>query len=388
MSTPAESPEGPAGGVADRLGIAFDLERQAEAAPEGADVDAASEAPEEPEATPESEDVEQPEREEEEQEAEASEEEAAEEPEAEAEAKPTDEEGTEIATLDDMDAAFQVGKGEFAKNVQVEVGEEKMTLADALERAAQAPAPAQMAQMLAERRQVEEEASAERQKTYQERDALFFGVLNTLLGKAETTLGFSKAQLDAMRETDPEGWAIKAEDARQFYAELDAAVAAAKEHQGKRSEEDQAILQKRHEEEGNKLIAAVPEWRAIKPDDEAGVQRVIDECTEISEWVQENYNFTAEEMADMPDHRLALVFRDLFQKSKTVQKRSEIKQTLRLKKKRAPQTVIPTSPKRAPVDTRAKARAAAKKRQRETAGDPNRVKEHEEAAAERLGDLL
>lgn len=90
----------------------------------------------------------------------------------------------------------------------------------------------------------------------------------------------------------------------------------------------------------------------------------------------------------MPDHRLALIFRDNFILSQQAAKSEETKKTLTKKKMTVRRSVLPTRPRRAKGDPRQIARAAAKQLQRETIGRPDRAKEHGEAAAERLGDFL
>jgi hypothetical protein len=359
---------------AEKLGNLFEQEQEAVAAEEQ---DAkASAAPEEPVAEPESGEAEEVEAESEEPEEAAAEEEPAEAEEAE---EPTEEE-VEISSLDDLAQALEVEPDELAKHLQVKIGEESMPLSSVIERASQMPLPEQMAQMMGEQREVVTTQETERAQKFNDTQALFFGAVQAMITQAEMEGGFSDAELARLKAEDPERWAIKAEERRQFSAQIDAGVNAARQNQAANQEREAEVYRQRATEEGMKLIQAIPAWQ---------VQDVaIKEATEISEFIQKEYNFSAEEMADMPDHRLALAFRDLFIAKNAVAKTEKTKKTLTKKKLKARTSVIPTRPRRAKGDPRATALAAARKRQRQTVGDQNRVTEHEDATAELLEGQL
>lgn len=215
----------PEHGIADRLGEAFELEQEDAAnVEEGAK---ASEEPEEPEPQPES-------GEPEEVEAEAEESEETAEEEEEDWFEETAEEDVEISSFEELAEALEVDPAELSEHLKVKIGEESVPLSEVIVRASQAPLPEQMAQMMAEQTQVVTNAEAERVKFYQEGQANITGAMHALITQAEAEGGFSDQELTRLKHEDPERWAIKAEERRQFSANIDAGVRAARIKPGTR----------------------------------------------------------------------------------------------------------------------------------------------------------
>jgi len=379
MTAPTDVPEHD---IADRMGVAFDLEREAEAAGEEevAEATPAAEEPEEQPELPETRQVEEPPGEEDEkaeakpeEEPEPVEEEVAEEPE------PAEDE-KEISTLEDLAEAFEVEPTELTSHLQVTIGEETIPLSEVIERASAAPLPAQLSEMVGQQREAIEGAETQRQQAFEESEATFLGAVNALLNKAELEGGYSEEAMARLKMEDPEQWAIRSEERRQFYASVDASVKLAREHQQARAQQQAELYQHRSAEEGLKLINAIPEWQDSN--------LAVWEATLISQSVQDRYGFTPEEMAQMPDHRLALAFRDAHRFHRLLDGAVETKKSLTKKKLTTRKSVMPTRPRRAKGDPQATARAAARKRQRATAGDVRSLRDNEMAAAELLGDHL
>jgi hypothetical protein len=375
MTAPVENTEFSESGIEDRLGQAFDLEREAEnqelvseteevaeeQSPQGeyTDVEAVEDVSEEPE---ESEEVEEGE------------------PEAEEEVKEEPGEEHEIRTLDDLAAAFEIEPEQLTQHLQVQIGEETLPLSEVIERASTTPLPAQLEAAVSEQRQAIEQAEATRNEEFQANETAFLGTLNLLISQIEQGGQFSDEAMAALKNENPEQWAVASEEKRQLHALIDSSIKAAHDHQQLRQQQSYQAYETRATEEGMKLVQAIPEWQ----DQETAIR----EATEIGEWVVQQYGFTEEELGDMPDHRLALVFRDNFLAHQAETKAKETKKTLTKKKLRARKSVVPTRPKRARGDAGAKARAAARQRQRETARDPDRATEHVDATSELMGDFL
>ena len=317
-------------------------------------------------------------------------------PEAEAEPEPTPEEdleaGPEAETAEseeqevirgeaDLAKAFGVEVQDLRENFNVQIGEESVPLSDVIERASQAPVPAQVAEMLAQQNQTITQKAQQWEQEHQSQQAVSIGVIQHFLSQLEGDSGLSDAALAALKAEDPEAWAVKSEEKRQFYGAIDASIRSAREAQEKFEAQQNEILQQRYAEEGAKLLQHVPEWNT----DPELAQR---EAPAIAAHVQKKYGWTDEEMAQMPDHRLGLLMRNDYLNDLKEAKAKEIRKTLDAKKLTAARTVTPTKARRPRTDPAATHRAALRKRQHETENDPNRQDEYLDAVAEELSGFL
>lgn len=371
MSAPAAPNEERNLDLESRLDAAFERERAAESEeePEEAITERPPQAPApEGEAPP-------AESEEPKKEAEKEEPKEGEEPEERAEG-----DEVEIQTLDQLAEALEVDAEDLAKNLKIKVGEEEMTIAEAVERAGHAPAPAQMAAMLGEQLQVTQEAEKQRTQLFQDGQSSFLGVIQALISDAESRGGFSEEDLALLKRDYPEQWAVKVQERNELYARFDHSIKHARANQQLHEQRRSEISTQRAAQEGMKMIEAIPEWR--------DGERAVKEATEIAEYIQHRYHFSVEEMADMPDHRLALAFRDLFIADKAKEKSVKAKQTLTEKLVKAKRSIVPTRPRRAREDPAATKRAAARKRMRDASGDPTRSRDYEDAVSEVMEGIL
>jgi len=356
MTAPPETLAAPEHKTAERLGNLFSMVQEGKATEEGVltgeEVEETAETEEEP-VEPEAEETTEEEPTEEEEEAEAKPDEEKSEEEA---------EEKEVSNLDEWAEAFGVDRDVLTKHIQVEVGDETMPLADALERAGQAPAPAQMAEMLAQKSQEIAAQEAKRQEEFTANQNAFLASIHTLIGVAHNGLGVSDAALAHLRETDPSEWAVKSEERRQLDALLDRAMQEAAQYQVSRQQQQNEAFQTRIAQEGCELLKKNPEWKDEK--------QALWDATLISQTLQDKYGFTPEEIGGMFDHRLALVFQDAHRFHKIIEGSAKAKKTLTLKKQTAQKSLVPTRPRKAKGDPRKQARAAALKQFRATRGDP------------------
>lgn len=313
-------------------------------------------------------------------------------PEVETEPEPTPEEGLEAEPAEpdeqeiirgeaDLAQAFGVDVQDLRENFNVQVGEESVPLSDVIERASQAPVPAQVAEMLAQQNQAISQKAEQWEQEHQSQQATSIGVIQHLLTQLEGDSGLSDASLASLKIEDPEAWAVKSEEKRQLYGAIDASIRSTREAQEKFEAQKNEILQQRYAEEGAKLLQHVPEWNTDP-------ELAQSEAPAIAAHAQKKYGWTDEEMAQMPDHRLGLLMRNDYLNDLKEAKTKEIRKTLDAKKLTAARTVTPTKARRPRTDPAATHRAALRKRQLETENDPNRQDEYLAAVAEDLSGFL
>jgi hypothetical protein len=302
------------------------------------------------------------------------------------EAKPVEavEDGDEIKTTEDLAKVFEVEQEELLGKLSVPLGDEMVPLKDVIERATQAPAPAQMAAMMVEQRAMLDQNEAARQHNFMADHTAYVGVTNAILTQTEAERGFDQASLAALKRDDPELWAVRVAERREFYGTVQANVMAAQQFQARQNARTEEVLQQRRVEEGMKIIQAVPEW--------ADSEVAVKEATEIHDAVCGAFGFTQEEMHQMPDHRLALLMRRWHQLEGYVYqeatKKQETRKTLDAKKLRAQRTTVPNRSARLDVNSRSRDLAALSKAQRETAGDPSKLADHYAASAQLMGAMM
>jgi len=327
----------------------------AEASPE-------SEAPETPEVAPEPETEAQPEAE------------------AEPEAEPDE---SEIRTDADIADALGIGLEDLRGNLKLEIGEESLTLSEVIERATAAPAEqvAKLAETMTTQRVQFEQTAANWTQEHQANQAAIIGLANFHLQKVEGDGALSEQSLAALKAEDPEQWAVRKEEQRQVYGQIDQLVRGARESNDKFEQQQAQMAQQRAAEEGARLLAAIPEWSE-------NPQQAVKEAQEISGWIQREFSFSEEEMGQMPDHRLALVFRRLHQAESKLAKQAAKRKTLEGKKLTTSRSAVPAQARKVKVDPDAQRSERLRRVARETSGDVTRRREHEAVQAERFSSFM
>ena len=290
-------------------------------------------------------------------------------------------EGSEIRSDSDVAEALGVELSDLHEHLQIKLGDESVSMKEVIERASQSPPTAQLADLLGQHNQNLAQAEERREQEFQANNSALVGLTQHLLEKVEGEAGLSEASLAALKIEDPEQWAVKQEERRQVFGQIDANIRAARDAQGRHQAQQAEVLTQRHAEQGARMLQAVPEW-AKDP------EFAFKEATEIAEFIQSEFNFTPEEMGQMPDHRLALAFRRLYLLEKKEVKTAAVKKTLEGKKLKASKSLVPTRARKAKVDAEAQRLDGLKRAQRDSAFDVERRGEHEQAAAERFARLM
>ena len=382
MSAPTDSPDRSPSGIADRLNRFFGsppeetpaLERREKARPES---ETQARETEEPEA----EEIEshQPETDESELEeaGEDEEEELGEDTERQSEEAS---EVDEIETTAELAEALGVQEKDLYENLKVQIGEEKVALGDLIERAQQAPPATQFRQVLETHHNQFQELVKQQQEAYRQNEAAFVASAHVLLNEAENERGFSEAAMAALKQESPEDYLIKVEEKRQFYDRMQQALAGARQAQAQQLENQSRLRDQLAMVEGAKLIEKIPAWKDS--------ERAMREATAIGKHVQDEFGFTEEEMAEMPDARLGYLFYRFYNLDMAARKAARRKKTLTLKKQRALKSNIPTRARQPKVDEATTQLSHLRQVSRRTARDPRAKRMNEDAAAARLAALV
>lgn len=377
MSAPTDSPDRSANGIAERLNRFFGSQSNEARAPEPREEERTESEPEVPETEePEAEDLESHRAETEEGD-DLEEEELESEPE---QKSAGEDEQEEIETTAELAEALGVKEEDLYKGLKVPVGEEKIPLGELIERAQQAPPPTQFRQVLETHHNQFQELVKQQQEAYRQNESAFIASAHVLLNEAENERGFSEAAMAALKQESPEDYLIKVEEKRQFYDRMQQALSAAQQAQAQQLENQRRMRDQLAMVEGAKLIEKIPEWK----DSELAMR----EATAVGKWVQNEFGFTEEEMAEMPDARLGYFFYKAWKQEMAAQKAARRKKTLTLKKQRALKSNIPTRARQPKTDPATTQLSHLRQVARQTARDPRAKRKNEDAAAARLAALV